>query len=60
MDGEPCTVGLHLWTLIAVLRSLQGPNVRVEIGDPQRRVTLVGEHHPERRYHMLPRALTEP
>lgn len=60
MDGEPCTVGLHLWTLIAVLRSLQGPNVRVEIGDPQRRVTLFGEHHPERRYHMLPLALTEP
>jgi DNA polymerase III sliding clamp (beta) subunit (PCNA family) len=60
LDGDPCTVGLHLWTLVALLRQLRGNRLVIEVGDPQVRVSFHDPEHPARRYHMHPLAIDPP
>ena len=60
LEGDPCTVGLYLWTLVALLRQLEGNKLVIEVGDPQVRVSFHDPDHPARRYHMLPLAIDPP
>ena len=59
LEGEPCTVGLYLWTLVALLRQLRSNRLVIEVGDPQVRVSFHDPEQPERRYHMLPLAIDQ-
>jgi DNA polymerase III sliding clamp (beta) subunit (PCNA family) len=59
-EGDPCTIGLHLWTLVALLRQLKGNHLVIEIGDPQVRVSFHDPDQPARRYHMLSLAIDSP
>lgn len=57
LHGDPCTIGLHLWTLVAVLRRLNGYDVMIDVGDPRRRASFFDPDEPTHRYHMLPLAI---
>ena len=59
LEGDPCTVGLYLWTLVALLRQLRSNRLVIEVGDPQVRVSFHDPEQPERRYHMLPLAIDQ-
>jgi len=60
LEGDPCTVGLYLWTLVALLRQLKGKHLVIDVGDPQVRVSFHDPDQPTRRYHMLPLAIDAP
>ncbi|MDW3217112.1 MAG: hypothetical protein R8F63_00755 [Acidimicrobiales bacterium] len=60
LEGDACTVGLHMWTLLALLRQLRSNRLVIEVGDPRVRVSFHDPEQPERRYHMLPLAIDPP
>ena len=60
VSGSPCVVGLYLWGFLAVVRRLRGNELVIEIGQPDKPVTIYTAEYPSFRYHLLPVAVAPP
>jgi DNA polymerase III sliding clamp (beta) subunit (PCNA family) len=60
ITGEACELGLYLWGFLAIVRRLRGNKLIIELGHPNKPLTIYTAEHPSFRYHLLPLATDPP